>query len=155
MTSQHQTITSVEERSQNREPLEEADEEYLAEIVEDVPTTRAYVTEASAAASNAELETPYLADQNPAQMSERWQRIQYKFVDDPRKTVGEAHQLVSELMQRIVDAFAQERGDLERQWLEGESVSTEDLRICLQRYRAFFSRLLPSVNDLETLVQSK
>jgi hypothetical protein len=80
----------------------------------------------------------------PADTGERWHHIQSEFVDDPRKSVAEAHQLVSDLLKRVVDNFTQERGALERQWSEGERVSTEELRVCLQRYRAFFSRLLPS-----------
>lgn len=91
-------------------------------------------------------ETPYLTNQTSTHATERWQRVQATFVDDPRKSVAEAHELVGDLVQRIVDAFAQERNELERQWSKGDSVSTEDLRVCLQRYRAFFSRLLPSVN---------
>lgn len=87
--------------------------------------------------------TPYLSDQTSSQAGERWQRIQGEFVDDPRKSVNEAHELVSELMQRVVDTFAQERNDLEHQWSGGGDVSTENLRVCMQRYRAFFSRLLP------------
>jgi hypothetical protein len=31
---------------------------------------------------------------------------------------------------------------LEGQWDRGDEVSTEDLRIALQRYRSFFDRLL-------------
>jgi hypothetical protein len=31
---------------------------------------------------------------------------------------------------------------LEKQWDSGDNVSTEDLRIALQRYRYFFGRLL-------------
>lgn len=92
---------------------------------------------------NAEHDTSYLPDQASAQAGDRWQRIQAEFVDDPRKSVGEAHELVGELVQRIVDAFTNERRELERQWSKGDDVSTEDLRVCLQRYRAFFSRLLP------------
>jgi len=100
-------------------------------------------------AENAEhSETPYLPEQTSGPANERWQRIQSTFVDDPRKSVTEAHQLVGELTQRIVDAFAQERDALERQWSKGADVSTEDLRVSLQRYRAFFSRLLPSVKQL-------
>jgi len=91
-------------------------------------------------------ETPYLNDQASSQANERWRRVQAEFVDDPRKSVAEAHELVGDLMQRIVDSFAQERKQLEGQWSKGDNVSTEDLRVCLQRYRAFFSRLLPSVN---------
>jgi len=51
-------------------------------------------------------------------------------------------------VQRIVDGFTKERSELEAQWSKGDSVSTEDLRVCLQHYREFFSRLLPSVNGM-------
>lgn len=97
---------------------------------------------------NPELGTPFLADDDSARARARWQRIQAEFVDDPRKSVGEAHELVGDLMQRIVEAFATEREELERQWSKGDDVSTEELRLCLQRYRGFFSRLLP-VTELE------
>ena len=85
----------------------------------------------------------YLPEQDGSQLGERWQHIQAEFVDDPRQSVAQAHQLVGELMQRIVDTFSKERSQLEHQWSEGESVSTEDLRVCLQRYRSFFTRMLP------------
>lgn len=87
--------------------------------------------------------TPYLPEQTSAQTGERWQHIQSDFVDDPRKAVNEAHELVSEVMRRVVDTFTHERDDLERQWSGGDDVSTENLRLCMQRYRAFFTRLLP------------
>jgi hypothetical protein len=45
-------------------------------------------------------------------------------------------------MQQLADSFAQERQALEGQWDRGDEVSTEDLRIALQRYRSFFDRLL-------------
>ena len=38
--------------------------------------------------------------------------------------------------------FATERERLEAQWGRGEDISTEDLRVALQRYRTFFQRLL-------------
>ena len=85
----------------------------------------------------------YLQDHESSQAGERWQRIQAEFVDDPRESVAQAHQLVSDLMQRIIETFTNERSQLEHQWSEGQSVSTEDLRVCLQRYRSFFTRLLP------------
>jgi hypothetical protein len=31
---------------------------------------------------------------------------------------------------------------MEEQWSRGDDVSTEDLRVALQRYRSFFNRLL-------------
>jgi hypothetical protein len=91
-------------------------------------------------------ETPHLADQASAQAGQRWQEILAGFVDDPRRAVGDAHQLVGEVMQRMIDGFTAEREKLERQWSTGGDVSTEDLRVCLQNYRAFFARLLPAAD---------
>ena len=105
---------------------------------------------AYAVADKVEHDAPYLTEQTSLETDERWRRIQSEFVDDPRKSVAEAHKLVGEVVQQIVDAFAQERNDLEQQWSKGDSVSTEDLRVCLQRYRAFFSRLLPSMKGITT-----
>jgi hypothetical protein len=45
-------------------------------------------------------------------------------------------------MQELADGFARERERLEGQGDRGEDVSTEDLRVGLQRYRSFFRRLL-------------
>jgi len=45
-------------------------------------------------------------------------------------------------MKRLAEIFSDEREKLERQWDRGEDISTEDLRIALQRYRSFFDRLL-------------
>jgi len=72
----------------------------------------------------------------------RWSNVQTEFVDDPRRAVQEADQLVAKVMQRLADGFAKERASLEEQWDSGDNVSTEDLRVALQRYRAFFGRLL-------------
>jgi hypothetical protein len=38
--------------------------------------------------------------------------------------------------------FEEQRAGLERAWGQGDEVSTERLRVSLQRYRAFFERLL-------------
>jgi hypothetical protein len=71
-----------------------------------------------------------------------WQDVQTGFVDDPRTAVRTADELVGSLMTRLARIFADERGKLEHEWDKGESVSTEDLRLALQRYRSFFERLL-------------
>jgi len=73
---------------------------------------------------------------------ESWTTVQAAFVDDPRDAVKEADTLVAELMQRLAETFSAERSRLESQWDNDEDVSTEDLRIALQRYRSFFDRLL-------------
>jgi len=72
----------------------------------------------------------------------RWSEIQTGFVDEPRRAVENADGLVAEVVQRLVQTFSDERNRLEKQWGQGDDVSTEDLRIALQRYRSFFERLL-------------
>jgi len=72
----------------------------------------------------------------------RWKEIQTAFVDEPRKAVEQADGLVASAMKRLAEVFAQERSGLEQQWDRGDNVSTEDLRVALQRYRTFFDRLL-------------
>jgi hypothetical protein len=72
----------------------------------------------------------------------RWSEVQTGFVDEPRHAVEQADGLVAEMMQRLAQVFADERGKLEQQWSQGDDVSTEDLRVGLRRYRAFFDRLL-------------
>ena len=72
----------------------------------------------------------------------RWKDIQTGFVDEPRKAVEQADGLVASAMKRLAEVFAQERSGLEQQWDRGDNVSTEDLRVALQRYRSVFDRLL-------------
>jgi hypothetical protein len=72
----------------------------------------------------------------------RWKAIQTAFVDEPRDAVRQADSLVASAMKRLAEVFAEERAGLEQQWEHGENVSTEDLRVALQRYRTFFERLL-------------
>jgi hypothetical protein len=77
-----------------------------------------------------------------ATFQQRWEEIQTRFVDEPRGAVEDADGLVANLMQQLAEGFAKERERLEAQWGRGEDISTEDLRVALQRYRTFFQRLL-------------
>jgi hypothetical protein len=72
----------------------------------------------------------------------RWNEIQGMFVDEPRSAVTQADGLVSEVIEQITQMFATEHSLLEGQWNQGDDVSTEDLRMALQRYRSFFNRLV-------------
>jgi hypothetical protein len=83
-----------------------------------------------------------LPDDERAGLRYRWEELQTRFVDDPRRTVEQADELVIEVMERIAERFANEREGMESRWGRGEDVSTEDLRVALQRYRSFFRRLL-------------
>lgn len=86
--------------------------------------------------------TPLLSDSEIGDLRSRWSSIQAEFVDEPRRSVEQADQLVATAMQRLAEGFANERASLEKQWDSKDAVSTEDLRVALQRYRAFFGRLL-------------
>ena len=86
--------------------------------------------------------TPLFPSNELNDLRTRWKEIQTAFVDEPRKAVEQADGLVASAMKRLAEVFAQERSGLEQQWDRGDSVSTEDLRVALQRYRSFFDRLL-------------
>jgi len=88
------------------------------------------------------LNTSLLSEMEMNELRARWNGIQAEFVDEPRRSVEQADQLVATAMQRLAEGFANERSSLEKQWDSGDNVSTEDLRVALQRYRAFFGRLL-------------
>jgi hypothetical protein len=86
--------------------------------------------------------TPLFPSNELEDLRRRWKDIQTGFVDEPRKAVEQADGLVASAMKRLAEVFAQERSGLEQQWDRGDNVSTEDLRVALQRYRSFFDRLL-------------
>jgi hypothetical protein len=86
--------------------------------------------------------TPLFPSNELEDLRTRWKDIQTGFVDEPRKAVEQADGLVASAMKRLAEVFAQERSGLEQQWDRGDNVSTEDLRVALQRYRSFFDRLL-------------
>jgi hypothetical protein len=119
-----------------------------------------------------ETAAPLFAPDTTTDFQRRWDAIQAGFVDDPRRAVEQADALVSETMQRLADSFTEERKRLEQQLnlstptqqadgytdreghrnvldrdqpaanAETSRTSTEDLRIALRHYRAFFKRLL-------------
>lgn len=72
----------------------------------------------------------------------RWDQVQTSFVDEPRKAVEQADNLVASVVKRIAEQFAAERQKLEGRWDKGDDVNTEDLRQALRSYRSFFDRLL-------------
>jgi hypothetical protein len=86
--------------------------------------------------------TPLFESGEAESMRSRWMDIQTQFVDEPRRSVEEADELVASAMKRLAEIFANERETLEQNWDRGDDVSTEDLRVALQRYRSFFDRLL-------------
>ncbi len=96
--------------------------------------------------TNAEVNTlgtaPLFGSDEAMNLRSRWERIQVGFVDEPRKAVEQADELVATVVQRLTEIFGTERDRLEHEWDKGETISTEDLRVALRRYRSFFDRLL-------------
>ena len=86
--------------------------------------------------------TSLFRDTDAAELRKRWSDIQGGFVDEPRKSVEQADSLVADVMKRLAEGFTSERDGLEKQWDRGDNVTTEDLRVALQKYRSFFDRLL-------------
>ena len=85
---------------------------------------------------------PLFPDDELHSFRTRWDEVQTSFVDEPRQAVEQADSLVANVVKRIAEQFSAERAQLEKQWDSGDSVSTENLRQALKRYRSFFDRLL-------------
>jgi len=85
---------------------------------------------------------PLFAQTESQDFRSKWDQIQIGFVDEPRKAVQDADNLVAQTMKRLAEIFSDERKKMESQWDRGDDVSTEDLRMALHRYRSFFNRLL-------------
>jgi len=83
-----------------------------------------------------------LPEQQIEELRSRWTTLQTSFIDEPRRAVKDADALVLAATKHLSEAFSDRRGQLEKQWSRGDEVSTEDLRLALQQYRSFFSRLL-------------
>jgi len=143
----------------NRGPLDEIDvrgrdEEQIraGEAVMDTPVPPASsagrVPPADAARPKApapaaaEQRVALFRDTDAGDLRKRWSDIQTGFVDEPRRAVEQADSLVVDVMKRLAEGFASERARLETQWDRGDNITTEDLRVTLQRYRSFFDRLL-------------
>jgi hypothetical protein len=118
-------------------------------VVEPAPTSGSEATRESAANKldstgprNEESGAPLFSSKESSTMRSRWEDIQAGFVDEPRSSVQKADELVAEAIKHLSEGFADAREMLERQWDQGNDVSTEDLRLSFRRYRAFFERLL-------------
>lgn len=106
------------------------------------PASSTAAKDSSRDMSNAAGSAPLLSETELTDLRNRWSDIQAGFVDEPRRSVERADELVASAIQRLAEGFARERASLEKQWESGSNVSTEDLRLALQRYRSFFGRLL-------------
>ena len=130
------SATSAESRRRN---LTTADIAVSANEPEDVSTDEASSedTPASAGAEKKERLASLFTEQAAAEFRSRWNVVQQGFVDDPQNAVRQGDELVAQVIKSLAETFATQRTAL-----EGDSGSTEDLRLALRRYRSFFERLL-------------
>ena len=134
---------AVNDRALNDRALNDPPGPVLAErpAREVAPIANSEVRSASET-RNASDTAPLFPSSELEELRNRWSGVQTAFVDEPRRAVEQADGLVASAMKRLAEVFAEERSQLEQQWDRGDNVSTEDLRIALQRYRSFFHRLL-------------
>jgi hypothetical protein len=76
-----------------------------------------------------------------AQLQERWLAIQSDFVDDPRRSVTSAADLVTEAIDTLVAEIKQRDASLRGTW-DSSNSDTEVLRNALRDYRSFLDRLV-------------
>lgn len=128
------------ENQVNRDAIETRDEplddQQRARVEEQTVENRA------ATDSMEEALEPLFEETEAGNFRTQWLNLQSKFVDNPRESVREADELVSNILKSVTMSFHERRTSLEKQWNSGGNASTEDLRLALKRYRSFFERLL-------------
>lgn len=138
-TEEVEVVGPVDEEAAADEPVttDEADEEMQSEAPQ--AGTR------EAASASEEQFIPLFSDGSGPEFRKRWMDIQARFVDDPKASVRDADELVEQVVKQVTDTFASQRSQLESSWnAEGSDgqATTEDLRLAVKRYHAFFDRLL-------------
>jgi len=144
----------VDVDAENRQPTESEkyDEQPTAaldetpeddSVVRDETTTQDDVVQQKPAeATQQEGAAPLFTGEEVDRYRTEWRGLQSDFVDSPRDAVQHADQLVAQVMQSLATTFADHKKSLEGQWSKGEQVETEELRVALRQYRAFFDKLL-------------
>jgi hypothetical protein len=86
--------------------------------------------------------TGCLSDAVMDDLQSRWNAVQVDFVDKPRVSVEQAEALVAETLDKVCQTHIDNKTSLDEAWQNREDISTEDLRMALQRYRSFFNHIL-------------
>ena len=87
-------------------------------------------------------QTPLFPETETGRFRSQWRAIQESFVDEPRRSVEQADQLVSTVISRLTEVFDKERERMQRKHAGGSGDATEGMRQALRQYRAFLDRLL-------------
>jgi hypothetical protein len=129
--------THNEPERKDAEAIARADKDVAA-----VPVEKPATEKSRPLSRNNEELVPLFSESAVQNFRQRWTTLQTEFVDEPRRSVEQADELVAHVMKDMAATFSDERKKLEQQWEQGDKVSTEDLRLVLRRYRSFFDRFL-------------
>jgi hypothetical protein len=77
-----------------------------------------------------------------ADLRAQWHQIQYTFVDDPRGSVTQAADAITQVATRLEAAITERQRGLRARWDTTGAVDTETLRETLRMYRSFLDQLL-------------
>ena len=105
------------------------------------PATEAETNADRQADTGVRQRTSLIEPERAESYNSRWKELKGEFVDDPRRAVQGANELIGEVLDELEELFRRQRTDLE-QGLDSEQTTTEDLRQSLIRHRFFFDRLL-------------
>ena len=78
---------------------------------------------------------------NAASAGGPWNEIQAMFVDNPRASVQRAAGLVSDQVEALIQSFTERQRFAQSTW-EADDAGTEELRVALQHYRAFWNSIV-------------
>ncbi|WP_433005962.1 hypothetical protein [Kribbella sp. CA-294648] len=132
---------SVDQVGDDQAPVIPSEDRTTDPLTDPNATPDAATAGTPTAPAHSTSDEPLMTPSDAVDFKARWDVVQQGFVDDPRSAVTDADKLVSEVLERLSAMFDEQRKTLEGRWSEGEP-DTEDLRSALQRYRAFFQRLL-------------
>ncbi len=115
-----------------------------------------------------ELEITPLTPAARERYGRRWETVQSRFVDDPDGAIGEADQLIQQVMRergypvddfdRRAEEISVDYPDVVEEYRQGHAIAertaegetdTEDLRQAFVHYRALFERMLETSDDAE------
>ncbi|WP_327093605.1 hypothetical protein OIE68_25520 [Nocardia vinacea] len=97
----------------------------------------------NAAAGKQEIgDQPLFGAADVERLRTAWRQLQGSFVDSPHDAVTQADDLVMATVQQLSATLAERKQSLERLWSREEDGDTEDLRLALRSYRAFFDQLV-------------
>jgi hypothetical protein len=114
------------------EPRAEGDEEGLQ-----APVTEEPATDSTDAGPTGDDDVVLI--DNTDGFRSKWESVQIGFVDDPQLAVQDAQELLSTVVDELVDGFRRQLDETLRG--DGET-STDELRYTFRRYRVLFERLL-------------